>query len=83
MKKVKETIGAAGILVTALFALAGCPGWGSTTCKVVDAASAACTVLKYMGPDGKEHEVRVSREEMAAFGEEAAAKRAAEKAGLK
>lgn len=75
MNRLKETIGAAGLLLT----LAGCPGWGSTTCKVVDAASAACTVIRFMGEDGKEHEVRVSRDELAGFGQEMAAKRAAEK----
>lgn len=59
--------------------LGGCAGWGGAACKVVDAAQAACTVVKYMGPDGKEHEVKVSREELSEFGHEMAAKRAGEK----
>lgn len=59
--------------------LAGCAGWGKTTCNVVDAAQAACTVLRYMGEDGKVHEVKLSPEEANEFGRAAAAKKAQSK----
>ncbi len=82
MKKIRESVGAMGLLVTML-AATGCAGWGKTSCAVVDAAQAACTVVRFMGDDGKLHEVQVSKEEAKAFGEEMGAKRAAEKRGSK
>jgi len=78
MKTLKETVGAIGLLATLLLSQ-GCAGWGGTACKIVDAAQTACTVVKYLGPDGKEREVRVSREEFQEFGREMSTKRAAEK----
>jgi hypothetical protein len=57
--------------------LTGC-GHGATACKVIDVAHEACSVVRYLGPDGKVHEVPVSQEEMAAFGLAMAAKRASE-----
>lgn len=56
--------------------LAGCAGWGKTTCNIVDAAAQACTVIRYMGEDGKVHEVRLTPEEANELGRSAAAKKA-------
>jgi hypothetical protein len=56
----------------------GC-GKGAMACAVVDAASKACTVVRYMGPDGKVDEVEVTPDEVNAFGRAAAARRKAEK----
>ena len=55
--------------------LAGCAGWGKTTCQVVDAAAGACTVLRFMGDDGKVHEVPISPKEASEFGKSLAAKK--------
>lgn len=52
----------------------GC-GKGAIACGVVDAASRACTVVRYMGPDGKVQEVQVDPDEMNTFGRAMAAKR--------
>lgn len=59
--------------------LAGCAGWGKTTCQIVDAASQACTVIRFLGDDGKVHEVSLSPAEANEFGKSMAAKKAAEK----
>lgn len=67
---------AGGLLVGAA---AGC-GHGSTACLVVDAAQQACTVIKYMGPDGQPRQVRVSKEELQQFGRDMAQKRAVARA---
>ena len=67
--------------ITALVALllVGC-GAGAKVCAIVDLAQHACNVIKYLGPDGKEHEVRVTREEATEFATKMEAKRAAERA---
>ncbi len=57
--------------------LVGC-GAGGKVCAIVDLAQHACTVLKYVGPDGKPAEVRVTPEEATAFAQQMSAKRAAE-----
>lgn len=59
--------------------VAGC-GYGKTACAVVDAADKACTVVRYMAPDGTVQEVRVEQDEINRFGRAAAAKRDATKA---
>jgi hypothetical protein len=53
-------------------------GHGATACKVIDVAHEACSVVRYLGPDGKVHEVQVSSQELAAFGQTMATKRAQE-----
>jgi hypothetical protein len=53
-------------------------GHGATACKVIDAAHDVCSVVRYLGPDGKVHEVQVSSQELAAFGLQMAARRAQE-----
>lgn len=55
----------------------GCSSWNSsnvknTTCAVIDAAKQACTVIQFMGEDGKAQEVRVSTSDLAAYGRTAA-----------
>jgi hypothetical protein len=65
------------LLISTSMILAGC-GKGAVACAVVDAAHQACTVVKYMGPDGKVREVRVSQEELASFGQRTEAARARE-----
>ena len=69
-------LAAAGALV--LF-LVGCAGWGKTSCQVVDAASQACTVIKFMGDDGRVHEVPLTPAEAKELGRSLEAKKAAEK----
>lgn len=49
-------------------ASAGC-GYGKPACTVIDAAAAACTVVRYLGPDGKMHLVHVTPAEMQLVGE--------------
>lgn len=70
-----------GVLVAlaALGGVLGC-GKGAIACGVVDAASRACTVVRYMGPDGKVQEVQVDPDEMTTFGRAMAAKRNGEPA---
>lgn len=70
-----------GVLV-ALVVLGGALGCGkgAIACGVVDAAERACTVVRYMGPDGKVQEVQVDPDEMTAFGRAMAAKRNGEPA---
>jgi len=50
-------------------------GHGKTACAVVDAADKACTVVRYMEPDGTVREVQVDRDEVNAFGRQAAARK--------
>jgi hypothetical protein len=68
----------AGILLA--ITLAAC-GHGAAVCGVVDvtaeAAQQACTVLRYLGPDGKVYEVRMTNKELAEYGRKTAAQRAA------
>lgn len=67
-------------LILSAFVLAAC-GHGAAVCGVVDVASEAaqqaCTVLRYLGPDGKVHEVRMTNKELAEYGQELAARKAA------
>jgi hypothetical protein len=63
------------VSLVALF-LVGC-GVGGKVCSVVDLAHHACTVVKYLGPDGKEHEVKLTPEEARELAMEAEAKQAA------
>lgn len=42
-------------------------GYGGKACKVVDLAHNACTVVRYLGPDGKTHEVTLTPAELAAL----------------
>lgn len=83
MKRFIDSLAAAifslSILGLGANVLAGCAGWGKTTCQIVDAASQACTVLRFMGEDGKVQEVPVTPAEMNEFGRKQAAKKAAEK----
>jgi hypothetical protein len=58
------------------FALGAC-GAVNGACQVVDTAHHACTVLRYLGPDGGVEEVNVSGEEVASFARETKARRAA------
>lgn len=76
MDKIAIAIFAVTLPLVGVNLLAGCAGWGKTTCNIVDAASAACTVLRYMGEDGKVHEVRLSPEEANELGKQLAAKKA-------
>jgi len=65
---------AAGFLLALLSAFMAVPaigcGYGQVACQVVDTAHDACTVLRYMGPDGKPAEVKVPSSELAAFAHE-------------
>jgi hypothetical protein len=72
---------AAFLLVTA--GAGGC-GYGGKACQVIDAtktaadaASSACTMVKYLAPDGTEKTVAVSPAELRSFGLEMEAKRLA------
>lgn len=61
--------------VLLVYLLAGC-GHGSTACAVVDATKAACDhVIRYLGPDGRVHEVQVPAEELAGVAKRVEAKR--------
>jgi hypothetical protein len=70
------------VLILCASLLAGC-GHGAAACAVVDAANQACTVIKYMGEDGKVREVRVNRDELDQFAREAAAREEARRTGAK
>ena len=83
MDKIAIAIFAVTLPLVGVNLLAGCAGWGKTTCQIVDAASQACTVIRFMGDDGKQHEVRLSPEEANALGKSLAAKKAAEKSQAK
>ena len=68
------------LIVVLALSLSACALFRSgvdTTCKIVDTAHDVCTVIRYLGPDGKVHEEKVTAEEMAAFGKQLSAKRAA------
>lgn len=80
MDKIAIAIFAITLPLVGVNLLAGCAGWGKTTCQIVDAASQACTVIRFMGDDGKPHEVRLTPEEANEFGKSMAAKKAAAKA---
>jgi len=67
------------VLALVAIMLVGC-GAGGKVCAIVDLAQHTCTVLKYLGEDGKPHEVRVTPEEAREFAAQVEAKRAAEKA---
>lgn len=67
------------IIALVALMLVGC-GAGAKVCAIVDLAQHTCNVIKYLGPDGKEHEVRVTREEASEFAAQMEAKRAAERA---
>ncbi len=56
--------------------LVGC-GVGKTACSIIDTAAEACVVLRYLGPDGKVHDVRVPRSELEGFARMSAAQQAA------
>jgi hypothetical protein len=65
-------------LVCLALCLSAC-GHGAQACAVVDVAAKACSVVRYLAPDGTVREVRVEPYEIAAFGEQMAARRASEK----
>jgi len=83
MKRITDSLAvtmfAVGTLVAGANLLAGCAGWGKTSCQVVDAAAQACTVVRFMGDDGKMHEVPLTPQEAQEVGKSKAAKMAAEK----
>ena len=54
-------------------------GTGKVACQVIDTAHEACAVIRYLGPDGKVRTVKVSNEEISAFGKRVATARAAAK----
>lgn len=87
MKRVLDTVSVSIFSVAMLVAganlLAGCAGWGKTACQVVDASEQACTVVRFMGADGKMHEVPLTQQEVNEMGQKKAAKMAAEKAAEK
>lgn len=55
---------AVGLLIANI--LAGCAGWGATTCTVVDLAHDACGVIRYLDENGKPVEMKVTNEDMKA-----------------
>lgn len=68
-----------GILVLGIVAMiivAAC-GHGATACKVVDVASDACSVVRYLGPDGTVEELTAADLAKAAAAKRAARQRAA------
>lgn len=73
MKKVTSL----GFLVLAL-TLTAC-GVGKVACQIIKTANEACTVIEMIGADGKVVQVPVTNEELAGFGQMAAARRTAEK----
>jgi hypothetical protein len=58
-------------------------GSGKAACAVIDTAHEACSVIKYLGPDGKVQTVKVSSQELATFGQYTATMRAAKEAKAK
>lgn len=52
--------------------VAGCAGWGENTCRAIDLAHQACTTVKYLGEDGKEHFVELSQDDARELGRAAA-----------
>lgn len=66
----------AAVAVVLVSPLAAC-GAVNGACQVVDTAHHACTVLRYLGPDGGVEEVNVSGEEVASFARETKVRRAA------
>lgn len=63
-----------------LLVLSHC-GHGGVACQVIDAIHESCNVVRYMGEDGKPHEVQISSAALAAYGAKVAAARAAADGG--
>lgn len=70
------------LLLLCLALVTGC-GAGGKACAVIDTAHQACTIIRYLGPDGKTQDVQVSSEEIAAYGRATAARRAAHRRAKK
>lgn len=51
------------VLFLLLTSAQGC-GYGKPACTVIDAAAQACTVVRYLGPDGKVVEEPVSADKL-------------------
>ena len=66
------------LVVAAVFAtlfFVAC-GWGKTACTVIDVVHDNCSWIRYLGPDGKEHEVRVDKDDLVQLGMATEARRA-------
>lgn len=62
-------------IIVALLSV-GC-GAGGKACAIIDAAHQACTVVRYLGPNGEQREVKVTKAELEAFARETAERQAA------
>lgn len=66
------------LVAAVVFCLLGAScGYGRQVCQIIDTAQDACTVIRYLGPDGEEREVRVPRAELQRFAQKEAARQAA------
>lgn len=50
----------------------GCPAAKDVACQIIKTAADVCTVIEYVGEDGKTYRVKVSKEEVAALALDAA-----------
>ncbi len=76
LNRIAEGVGLI-VLLGAIIAISHGCGYGKVACQVIDTAADACTVLRYLGPDGKPQEVRVPRAELEQFAKTEAARQAA------
>lgn len=71
-----------GIGIAALVSLlVGCAGWDKKSCAAIDLAHHACTTVKYIGEDGKEHAMQLERGDLDELGRVRAARAADAGAG--
>jgi hypothetical protein len=63
------------VLAAFAYSLTAC-GYGAKACKVIDVAHEACSVVRYLAPDGTVREVQVSPEDLTTLGVALEAKRA-------
>lgn len=77
MYRFTATVAAMVSMVAIATLFTGC-GAVNAACQTVDAVQHACTVIRYLDADGGVEEVKVSREEVAAFGRLTKARHAVE-----
>ena len=67
----KQAVAFGGIMMIALVTMLFCDGcgYGKPACTVIDAMHNACAVIRYLGPDGKMHEVKLTPADLAALAE--------------
>lgn len=63
-------------LLAIIFFSSGCAAQ-KVACKVIDVADDVCTILEYVGEDGKKHQVAVPKSELEGFARMTAARQAA------